>query len=586
MSGLKTTVDDSVNAQEQAYLNAVTGLNLQYPNDKKAYQNEQEYQNAMQEYQRQMQAFNQGYSQNLEGSKGNIMKDSLDIIGEAYQKELGANAAEKLQNALSQSLTSGIDPINWTVADAEKFLGVQNLSEEGANAIGRMLSGINEVIKPLNIDGKVKTNLEPETDANLTEKVQNILSAQELTAEISGQINADWEVSEIGDPGEEILALVSPDGQYTVPFSVLADVGWTVSGDMLNPALLSPDSTLRVPISAEAAVQWKNTETSSAFPFSHIPQITTPMEVKTPVVATPVIENSSSVDTADLTSQIPAVTEPVETAVPVNVNVEYNNVVPFDSAVLDLGGPFSAAAQVNLTTDYQSNPFLGRALDDFSIQDAYEFPTVSAVTPSYPVSPKFAGDKGVFGIKDLYTTNTTVKVQVHYATQKDPLPNLTGSIRQARGGIIGKNGVTGFAAGGMVRGGAQLVTVAEEGTPEMIIPLGAQRRERGLYLWEKAGRMLNVPHFATGGIVGTPRTNTESIRQKVGDAPQSSSTSAPITVTVGNITIQIEANGENKDLLSSIENQKEEIANIIGGAIREALADAFINTPALGGKTA
>ena len=31
------------------------------------------------------------------------------------------------------------------------------------------------------------------------------------------------------------------------------------------------------------------------------------------------------------------------------------------------------------------------------------------------------------------------------------------------------------------------MTVAEEGTPEMIIPLGAQRRERGLYLWEKAG---------------------------------------------------------------------------------------------------
>ena len=130
------------------------------------------------------------------------------------------------------------------------------------------------------------------------------------------------------------------------------------------------------------------------------------------------------------------------------------------------------------------------------------------------------------------------------------------------------------------------MTVAEEGTPEMIIPLGAQRRERGLYLWEKAGRMLNVPRFAAGGIVGTSRTNTESIRQKISDAPQSSSTSAPITVTVGNITIQIEVNGENKDLLSSIENQKEEIANIIGGVIRETLENTFANTPALGGKTA
>lgn len=61
------------------------------------------------------------------------------------------------------------------------------------------------------------------------------------------------------------------------------------------------------------------------------------------------------------------------------------------------------------------------------------------------------------------------------------------SLRRARGGMIGKNGAIGFANGGMVRGGPQLVTVAEEGTPEMIIPLGSQRKQRAVQLWEKQG---------------------------------------------------------------------------------------------------
>lgn len=582
MSELKKNVDDGVSAYDQAYITAAAGAKLELDSANEA--NPENKTQNLEKYNQRMNQLNQGYTADIRQINDNAANKLLGIIGDNYQKELGVNAVEKMKNALSQSLSQGIEPIEWTTEDAEKFLGVQNLSAESAAALGQFLSGVNEFIEPqdVSVDGKVKPELELETDANLTEKVKNILSSQELTAEISGQINADWTVAEVGDPGAEILALVSPDGQYAVPFQVLADVGWTVSGDKFNPALLSPDGLQRVPISAEAAVQWENMVT-----MPEIPEISVATETVTvPVTGTAIVENTVGLDTNAFNLQIPAVTEPVETTVPVNVNAQCNNVKSFDPAVLSPSESFSAFTQVNITANYQSNPFLGRALEDFSIQSAYEFPTAVTIAPNYGVYPKFQGRSSDFGIRSVYTAQTTVSLQVHYATTKDPLPNLTGGIRQARGGVIGKNGLMGFAAGGMVRGGAQLVTVAEEGTPEMIIPLGAQRRERGLYLWEKAGRMLNVPRFAAGGIVGTSRTNTESIRQKISDAPQSSSTSAPITVTVGNITIQIEVNGENKDLLSSIENQKEEIANIIGGVIRETLENTFANTPALGGKTA
>lgn len=280
-----------------------------------------------------------------------------------------------------------------------------------------------------------------ETNANLTQEMQNLLSSQEVTAEISGQINADWEISEVGDPGEEILALVSPNGQYTIPFQVLEDVGWTVGGDEFTSALIPSVGTQCIPISAEAKLQWEN-----AVIMPEISKITEPVAVTTPVSSTAVVENTSCLNSTSLTSQIPAVTEPVETAVPVNINAQYNNTTPFDPTVLNPGEAFSASTQVNITATYQSNPFLGRALEDFGIQAVYEFPTAVNVAPIYGVYPKFQGRNSDFSIRSVYTAQTTVSLQVRYATQKDPLPNLTGGIRQARGGIIGKNGVTGFAA--------------------------------------------------------------------------------------------------------------------------------------------
>ena len=63
------------------------------------------------------------------------------------------------------------------------------------------------------------------------------------------------------------------------------------------------------------------------------------------------------------------------------------------------------------------------------------------------------------------------------------------------GGIIGGN-VPGFAEGGYVRGGAQLITVAEEGAPEAIIPLGKHRRKRAMELFGQVGSYLQAPGFA------------------------------------------------------------------------------------------
>lgn len=141
----------------------------------------------------------------------------------------------------------------------------------------------------------------------------------------------------------------------------------------------------------------------------------------------------------------------------------------------------------------------------------------------------------------------------------------------------------GFAAGGLVRGGAQLVTVAEEGTPEMIIPLGSQRRERGLKLWMQAGRMLGVAgaRFARGGLTtGGP---DEGIRfTAYGSTERAGGGEVQVDVGGVNVTIHVDA-GSADNVAAAIKAQSEEIAETVAEILADELGAQFASTPLKGG---
>ncbi len=59
-----------------------------------------------------------------------------------------------------------------------------------------------------------------------------------------------------------------------------------------------------------------------------------------------------------------------------------------------------------------------------------------------------------------------------------------------------------YKANGGVTTGPELSVIGEAGR-EAIIPLSSSRRNRGLSLWQQAGRILGVRMFANGGIVGS-----------------------------------------------------------------------------------
>lgn len=184
-----------------------------------------------------------------------------------------------------------------------------------------------------------------------------------------------------------------------------------------------------------------------------------------------------------------------------------------------------------------------------------------------------------FGIKS--SVNATVQVNI------DVIPQVTTHItgggqkkgnrkKKFRGGIVG-GGFPGFAEGGYVQGGAQLITVAEEGTPEAIIPLGRHRRKRAMELFSQVGSYLQAPGFspkgfAAGGIVGG------SIGGGFGGG-------MPAVVEVGGVEIKVEAK-DGQNLVETIRENKEAISEEIAGVFNAAFKGQFANTPASGGVSA
>ena len=189
---------------------------------------------------------------------------------------------------------------------------------------------------------------------------------------------------------------------------------------------------------------------------------------------------------------------------------------------------------------------------------------------------------GDLGVKSSYSISPLVNITARLGTIAPvSVPkNSVIALDQYRGGIVGPGSIPGYYDGGMVRGGAQLIRVAEEGSPEMIIPLSNQRRDRALKLWEKAGEIMKVPGFARGG-----RTDggDEGIRF-LGDQYNGSTGGQTVQVEVGGVKVEIHVNADGStNVVEAIKEQLSEITDAVVGAIADELGAMFENTPVRGG---
>lgn len=152
---------------------------------------------------------------------------------------------------------------------------------------------------------------------------------------------------------------------------------------------------------------------------------------------------------------------------------------------------------------------------------------------------------------------------------------------KARGGIVGgrSSSAEAFARGGIVGGSTRFIRVNEE-SPEMIIPLSSQRRERAMKLWAKTGQLLDVPGFARGG--NTTGSQDEGIRFK-GFGTSETSGERTVHVEVGGIHIELKVESTDKaGVVQAIKEQLSDIAESVAGIFADEFEALFENTPVRG----
>ena len=164
-------------------------------------------------------------------------------------------------------------------------------------------------------------------------------------------------------------------------------------------------------------------------------------------------------------------------------SVQIKSVDPTAAIAAALAGKvYPAQANIMMTPNYL---YQNTDLDPAQMGDGWDV----TANPDVSVIPFYNYLTGNFNKSALTPTGFSVDVPVSLRPQY----NFKNANEVIFGGAE--------AAGGMVsRYG--LYSLAEEGTPEMVIPLGSHRRDRGVDLWERAGHMLGITGFFNGGIAG------------------------------------------------------------------------------------
>lgn len=255
----------------------------------------------------------------------------------------------------------------------------------------------------------------------------------------------------------------------------------------------------------------------------------------------------------------------------------------FESTPTRKGGVTSVAQQVLLKTSYlvenQTDPVrkVMQAIPD-TVRDA--------VRAIINVNPSVTGVAGIEArILSMIPNSVSKTVAVYVNARTNANGYASTALLRYRGGIVGgPSALQGFSDGGMVRGGSQLVRVAEEGNPEMIIPLSSQRRERALKLWEKTGRLLDVPGFAKGGLTDGRDMALRSYTSSRGNGDTWTTGGVDVGgVTIQGVNLTIHVDGSKDGVVEEIRAKRREIADEVCGVLAESLGAVFENTPARGG---
>ena len=219
--------------------------------------------------------------------------------------------------------------------------------------------------------------------------------------------------------------------------------------------------------------------------------------------------------------------------------------------------------------------------------------TMSETDNASEIYSKVAGN-----LKSAFATTipvtATASITINYSLA-NPSKTITFS-----GAGTGSATITASAMGRYVD--SPMLSLIGEAGPEFVIPVGANRRERGLDLWAQAGEALGVTAYADGGSAGVGQWRIGSsdgdvaVNHEQGSIPVTDEGDIPVTLNNGGnseggtggapaITIHMSApitvsgNNDAEQVVQIIKANLRDITDEMANQLAVTLAEAYENRP-------
>lgn len=589
VSEIQANVQDAASQYDEALQVSLTNLNLQLQNG--AISQEQ--------FDEQLQALTEGYQAKITDLSVRVESFELQSIADAFGSELDGilpdlegSVAERLGTAMHNAMSSGVDVENWDLATATEWLDLDGLSAETQAAVAEMMSQV-----AASMPDQMTSALEG-TSVDMSEGVNNMLNSSIENVDLSptsetlvNQLNKSLGEVDMSESGAGLQT-----GIQNSLTSSIENVDLTDAGVLMNQKLGEAMSSADMSESDTGIQDGLQSSLTASLENIDLTEVGGMMNQKLGEAMASVdmsesgaglqegIQNSliAALEGIDLSESAQIINTSIVTALSSTEGIDMSS--------------FTSALQSSITSSIEGLDYSGvTTAVGTGISNAI---TATMGTIQGAIDSLYSNVASAINtaFSAGFSTTTTVTITANYRLAN---PSATISFSGGGSGTATVSGSISSHANGGFAYGPELTWWGEDG-PEVIIPLGSKRRQRGLELWAQAGEMLGVGKHADGGFIGSSGSsdkniweNTESLSEPISESDSGTSDVSTViesernsdtkevnlSVTVNPQFVISSTSQREDDILQIIKMHMKELADDLGGELADRLGEVFSNMP-------
>ena len=559
---------------------------------------------SQEQFDEQFQALSEGYQAKITDLSVRVESFELQSIADSFGSELDGilpdlegTVAERLGTAMHNAMANGIDATQWSMEgeglqSAIEALDLDGLEATTQSAVAEMMGQVarslpdqmtsalegNSVDMSESVNNMVKSGIEnadfTEAGAAVTQKLGEDMSSMDMSESVAGL-----------QEGLQSSLMTSVENIDLTDVGVL--MNQKIGEAMSSVDMSETDAGLQEGLQSSLTASLENIDLTEVGGMMN-------QKLGEAMASVDMSESGAGLQEG-IQNSLTAALEGIdlsESAQMINTSI----VTALSSTEgIDMSG-FTAAMQSSITSSIDSLDYSGvtTAVGN-GISNAITA-TMGTIQGAIDTLYSNVGSAINTAFSAGFSTTTTVTITANYKLAN---PSATISFSGGGSGTATVSGSISSNANGGFAYGPELTWWGEDG-PEVIIPLGSKRRQRGLELWAQAGEMLGVGKHADGGFIGSGASsnkniweNTEIPAEPISESDRGTSDISTVidsekntdtkevslSVTVNPQFVISSTSQREDDILQIIKTHMKELADDLGGELADRLGEVFSNMP-------